>query len=183
MYWKPDLRCVVCKRIIGGDSKLQRRLNECSRFIKGGEPWSRIAKDIKCTNKSLGNHLTRHQNPDQVAGAIIKGDIIQGDVVKQRMRAQDYTDKILAAALDENGDLKQHIVDKMTPNAVTQATKQKFEYEKWDDKKSAFEMIMYAMVADSRKESVDSLDSRKEPDGRLESGTDEPLKAQITKGV
>jgi hypothetical protein len=178
MYWKPDLRCVVCKKIIEGDSKLQRRLNECSRFVKGGEPWSRIAKDIGCTNKSLGNHLTKHQNPDQVAGAIIKGEIIQGDVVKQRMRAQDYTDKILEAALDEDGNLKQHIIDKMTPTAVTQATKQKFEYEKWDDKKSAFEMIMYAMVADSRKPELE-----KEQNDRLESGTTEPTKAEISEGV
>jgi hypothetical protein len=160
MFFNPDLRCKVCKKILAGDNRLQRRLNECSRFVKGGEKWTYMAKEYGFTERSLGNHLKRHQNPVEVAGQLSKAEAIQVTAVKKTVGSRDFAQDMLKAAYDDNGELKENIVEKLTPNALSQFNKQNFEQEKYEEKKDWMKMLMFDYIAQARLEANERTTTR-----------------------
>lgn len=50
-----------------GSSKLERRLYNCAKFQKGGEPQSKILRAYGFNPMAMSNHLRLHQNPNEVA--------------------------------------------------------------------------------------------------------------------
>ena len=103
-------RCNICKKIKNetlkdGSSKLERRLYNCSKFQKGGEPQSKVCKDYGFNPVSMSKHLKLHQNPD---AAVAVANKFQQTLEKKAISHQSVRDKLKEKGLEalEEGELK-----------------------------------------------------------------------------
>ena len=100
-------RCNICKEIKietlkHGSSKLERRLYNCSKFVKGGEPQAKIARELGISPIALSRHLKVHQNPQAVENRF------QETVEKKAASHQDVREALKERGMEalEAGEMK-----------------------------------------------------------------------------
>jgi len=105
-----------------GSSKLERRLYNCAKFVKGGETQTKIAKELNLNPLSLTKHLSKHQNPDQEV--LIKRKF-EEHMEQQRVKHQDVRQEMMEIGLQQ---LKEGEI-KMNANALRGVAKDASDIE------------------------------------------------------
>jgi len=105
-----------------GSSKLERRLYNCSKFVKGGESQRKIASDLGLNVVSLNRHLKWHQNPNE---NIVIAERFNRGLENKAKSAVDIQDAMVDEGLRqlEDGNLK------MTAATLAKIAKDKQDVE------------------------------------------------------
>ncbi|MCK9464143.1 MAG: hypothetical protein M0R80_31370 [Proteobacteria bacterium] len=81
-----------------GSSKLERRLYNCSKFVKGGETQRKICKELNFNPISMTHHLAKHQNPDE---NVLIQKKYEANLEKQRLKHEDVRQKMMEVGMEE----------------------------------------------------------------------------------
>jgi predicted transcriptional regulator len=120
-------RCNICKQIKNeilkdGSSKLERRLYNCAKFVKGGETQKKISEDLGVATVTTNKHLKYHQNPNE---NVVIAERFNRGLDNKTKSANDIQDALTEAGLKalEEGDMK------VTANVLATIAKQKQDVE------------------------------------------------------
>lgn len=103
-------RCSICKMIkketlTDGSSKLERRLYNCSKFVKGGESQAKIVREYGFNAIAMSRHLNIHQNPD---AAVAVANKFQETLEKKGSSHQEVREAMKEKGMADlkSGDMK-----------------------------------------------------------------------------
>jgi len=120
-------RCSICKHIKtemlkDGSSKLERRLFNCAKYVKGGESQRKIGTEYGFNPISLSKHLKYHQNPNE---NVLVADRMDRSLDKRSRSAVEIQDSLVDQGLKdlEEGKLK------MTAATLAKIAKDKQDVE------------------------------------------------------
>ena len=120
-------RCNICKEIKNeylkdNRSKLETRLFNCAKFIKGGESQKAVADDYGFNQISLSKHLKYHQNPND---NVLIAERFERNAEKAGRSAIEVQDKLIEEGFKqmEEGNLK------MTAATLAKVAKDKQDVE------------------------------------------------------
>lgn len=139
-------RCSICKEIKreilkDGSSKLERRLYNCSKFVKGGETQKSIASEYGFSEVSMVNHLKYHQNPDST--------ILANQKFERNLETKATTHSEVRDAIMEQGmeDLKEGKMQIKASDLRAAAKDAADLEERQKDRNLAIAEMMYGYLA------------------------------------